>query len=54
MGSANRKFSSSKDLYNEYVLLIKDCEAYLFLDSPIAIPANRYVRYDFLFRQIKE
>lgn len=33
--------------YLDYVQIIKDCEAMLFIKSPIAIISNRLVRYDF-------
>lgn len=33
--------------YLDYVQIIKDCEAMLFIKSPIATISNRLVRYDF-------
>lgn len=36
-----------EDLYLSYVQAIADCETDIFLGSPVAIPGNRGVRYDF-------
>lgn len=49
-GAASRELpsASGEDLYNECVLLTKDCAAQLFLGTAIAIPINRRFRYDFI------
>lgn len=36
-----------EDLYLAFIQAIADCEAEIFLNSSVAIPSNRGVRYDF-------
>lgn len=39
--------SSLNNIYLDCVQIIKDCEAEIFINSPIAIEENAFIRYDF-------
>ena len=39
--------SSLDNIYLNCVQIIKDCEAEIFINSPIAIEENAFIRYDF-------
>lgn len=39
--------SSLNNIYPDCVQIIKDCEAEIFINSPIAIEENAFIRYDF-------
>lgn len=39
--------SSLNNIYDDCVQIIKDCEARIFINSPIAIEENAFIRYDF-------
>lgn len=45
--SYSYNISSLNNIYLDCVQIIKDCEAEIFINSPIAIEENAFIRYDF-------
>ena len=39
--------SSLDNIYLDCVQVIKDCEAEIFINSPVALEINAFIRYDF-------